>query len=134
VTFSFPPVLTLLAAFLPKLGTGPVAIALLSVVIAIGIWATVVMIGGVIIVMNTPKARTIATFIILPVVFVVLFAVMLSQSRSALQNPSLAGGDYGAQNFDLPDEELDAQLDDLTGKQGQPAAGTPSKAAAPTKK
>jgi hypothetical protein len=102
--------------------------------IAINIWATVVLIGGVIVVMNTPKVRTIVTFVLIFFTFVTLAFLASLAGRPQFSAP-LAANDLGNPNFDVTDEELDAQLDDLVGKQGQkPAAGETSKAAAPTKK
>jgi hypothetical protein len=125
VPVAFYPVSTLLAP-VPQVGQW--------LAIALNIWATVVLIGGVIIVMNTPKVRTIVTFVLIFLAFVALAFLASVFSRPQFP-PSLAGNDLGAQNFDVTDEDLNAQLDDLVGKQGQnPAAAAPSKAAAPTKK
>lgn len=106
------------------------------IAVGINVWATAVLIGGVVIVMGTPKVRTIVTFVVIFLTFVALSFLMMFSMRSQLPGQSFSGGDFGAQNFDLPaDEELDAQLDELIGKQGQkPAAGASSKATAPTKK
>lgn len=123
VPVAFYPISTLLA---------PLPWGLQWVAVAINVWATVVLIGGVVIVMNVPKVRTIATFILLFLAFILLAFMATVASRPGLNQP-FAGGDFGAEDFDLKDEELDAQLDELIGKQ-KPAAGTPSKAAEPSKK
>ncbi len=124
VPVAFYPVSTLLAP-IPHVGQW--------LAVALNIWATVVLIGGVIIVMNAPKTRTIVTFVLIFVVFIALAFMANVASRSPFPGRPMAG-DLGGDNLDLKDEDLNAQLDQLVGKDGKPAAADTDKAAEPPAK
>lgn len=132
VPVAFYPVSTLLAAVPPEWG---LLLDNITQWIAVGInvWATAVLIGGVVIVMGTPKVRTIVTFVLIFLTFIALSFLMMFSMRSQIPGQPLTAGDFGAGDFDVSDEELDAQLDDMVGK-GKNPAGAPSKATAPSKK
>jgi hypothetical protein len=89
--------------------------------IAINIWATVVLIGGIVIVMDAPKVRTAVTFVLIFLAFIALAFLATLATRSQFPGQPLAASD----DLNLKDEELDAQLDELLNKEGQKPA--PSK-------
>jgi len=108
---AFSPVAAILTA-IPKVGQ--------YLAIAVNVWATIVMIRGIIIVRNTPPVRT---WITCGILFAALFAIGVL-ARVAATNQSLGGvNDFGAADFGNDEDfgtatgdDLDKQLQDLAEK------------------
>lgn len=113
VLAAFSPVAALLTA-IPKVGQ--------YLAIAVNVWATIVMIRGIIIVRTTPPVRT---WVTCGVLFALLFAIGIL-ARVAANEQALGGAalnDFGAADFGADeglgtaaDEDLDKQLQDLAEK------------------
>jgi hypothetical protein len=136
VLAAFSPVSALLAP-IPRVGQ--------YLSIAVNIWATIVMIRGIIIVRDTPRVRT---WVICLSLFVFLFAVGL-MARIAAQRQLATGNNFGAfggatdstldtttpaDDLGETSDNLDKELQDLADKakkapttDAQPATSTPSK-------
>lgn len=105
VLAAFSPVSALLSP-IPKVGQ--------YLAIAVNIWATIVMIRGIIIIRDTPPVRTWVTCGIL---FAFLFALGIF-ARVAAQRQFQSGGptgfgDFGASGLGAPEDDLGATSDDL---------------------
>jgi hypothetical protein len=115
---AFSPVSALLAP-IPKVGQ--------YLAIAVNLWATIVMIRGIIIVRET---RPVRTWVVCGLIFGLLFTIGLF-ARVAAQR-QVAGGQPGFNDFasdeDLGlDEDLDAKLDDLANDAKKAPAEAPKK-------
>lgn len=110
VLAAFSPVSALLAP-IPKAGQ--------YLAMAVNIWATIVMIQGIIIVMDTPKLRT---WVICGILFASLFALGLA-ARVAAQR-QLAGGpnfsdlndNFGTDDVSFESDTLDKELQEMADK------------------